>query len=113
MSYNPERARSYALKTKFGLTPKQYDELLEGQSGRCAICDKCPDKEGQSLAVDHDHHTGEIRGLLCRYCNYRLVGRHRDSDLLRRVADYLDRHTGLFVPPKKRKARGKAKNTRS
>jgi hypothetical protein len=43
--------------------------------------------------------------LLCRYCNHRLVGRHRDSRLLRRIADYLDVGTGWFVPEKKKRRR--------
>jgi hypothetical protein len=50
--------------------------------------------------------------LLCRYCNHRLVGRHRDSAVLRRIADYLDVGTGWFVPTKKKRRRKprKAKN---
>ena len=98
-----ELARAGHLRRNFGITLEQYDDLLKQQQGRCALCPKCPDTEGQSLAVDHDHHTGEIRGLLCRYCNHRVVGRHRDSDLLRRMADYVDRHTGWFIPIKKRR----------
>lgn len=105
MGVNPLTARSGHLKRRFGITIEQYNELLEKQAGGCALCAKSPDKEGQSLAVDHDHHTGEIRGLLCRYCNHRVIGRHRDADLLRRMAEYVERHTGWFVPPKQKKRR--------
>jgi hypothetical protein len=52
--------------------------------------------------VDHDHFSGEIRGLLCTYCNYRVVGKHRDGELLRRIADYVEQGTGWFVPKKKK-----------
>lgn len=52
----------------YGLTPEQYDALLQQQDGVCAICrEKC--RTGQRLSVDHDHATGRIRGLLCRNCN--------------------------------------------
>ena len=98
-------SRAYALKRKYGITPDQYEQLLRQQNGTCALCPKTEEAEGKSLAVDHNHKTGEIRGILCSYCNHRVVGRHTDADLLRRMADYLDKGTGWFVPPpvKKRK----------
>jgi DNA-directed RNA polymerase subunit RPC12/RpoP len=100
------KSRAYHLKAKFGMTTEQYDELLEKQGGTCALCPKTPEDEGQYLAVDHDHVSMEVRGILCRYCNHRVIGRHRDADLLRRMADYLDSgHTGWFVPKKKRRSR--------
>lgn len=93
-------ARKYHLNKKYGLTVEQYDEMLEKQNHRCAVCNKHEDDVKTRLAVDHNHITGEIRGLLCTYCNHRIVGRHRDGALLRRIADYIEQGTGLFVPPK-------------
>ena len=91
-------SRASHLRTKFGLTIEQYDQLLADQGGGCFICGKTPEQEGKNLAVDHDHVTGEIRGILCAYHNHRVIGRHRDGELLRKMADYVERHTGLFVP---------------
>lgn len=99
---DPITARAGHLRRKYGITQEQYDDILAKQSGCCAICSKTPEDEGVNLAVDHNHKTGEIRGILCRYCNHRVVGRHTDGDLLRRVASYLDNETGLFVPVRKR-----------
>lgn len=101
------KAREYSLRRKYGISPAQYAELLERQGGTCALCPKTEETEGKSLAVDHNHKTGEVRGVLCAYCNHRIVGRHTDAGLLRRMADYLDEGTGWFVPPpvKKRKKR--------
>lgn len=75
----------------WGLVPGQYDAMLDAQGGVCAICEeRC--KSGKSLAVDHDHTTGAIRGLLCANCN-RAVGMMADSPLrLRRAAHYLETH---------------------
>ncbi len=99
---------------KFGITLEQYDELLRAQDGKCAICEKNTEEEGISLAVDHDHKTLEIRGLLCRYCNHRVIGRHRDGPLLRKMADYVERGTGLFVPKAKRRTkRGKTPRSKN
>jgi recombination endonuclease VII len=50
-----------------GASPKLYFKLLRTQKGKCAICGKHPQRRG--LAVDHNHKTGVIRGLLCIRCN--------------------------------------------
>lgn len=96
---NPERFRKAVLNRKahikrYGLTPSDYDRMLEAQGGKCAIC-RQPEtfrrKDGSPmhLAVDHCHTTGRVRGLLCRMCNQTL-GRVKDSvELLQASIDYL------------------------
>ena len=99
--------RAYNLKRKYGITVEQYNQMLKNQNHCCAVCDRHEDEFKIKLAVDHNHVTGEIRGLLCSHCNRYQVGRHRDGDLLRKIAAYVDQGTGWFVPkqkrPKKRK----------
>lgn len=103
------KSREYHLLRKFGITNVQYEELLARQGGGCALCGKTAEEEGKSLAVDHDHISGEVRGVLCAYHNHRVIGRHRDPDLLRRMAEYLENgKTGWFVPKKTRKRKTKA-----
>lgn len=82
--------RKWILKTKYGMTREQYDELLAKQKYCCAICSS-PDPQGRGeFQVDHDHKTGQIRGLLCTNCNSGL-GRFKDSPSdLRRAANYLE-----------------------
>lgn len=99
------RARGYALKRKYGLSLEQYEELLDRQDRCCAICRRHEREFKTSLAVDHSHRSGRIRGALCTGCNYRLVARHEDADLLRKVADYIEQGTEWFVPDKKKKKR--------
>lgn len=106
-------SREYHLRTKYGITVEQYAELLDKQGGGCAVCGKTPGEEGRNLAVDHDHKTGEIRGILCTYCNHRLVGKWRDGSLLRRIADYIEQGTGWFVPEKFRTGRRKRRKKKN
>ena len=71
------------------MTVEQYAEMLDAQGGVCAICNqKCKKR----LSVDHDHITGEIRGLLCRRCNL-VLGEMLDSvELMSSAIQYLRRH---------------------
>jgi len=74
-------AKTYARKAllrSYSLTSKEYDELLKGQRGLCAICKTPPSPNRPHLSVDHDHSTGAVRGLLCNHCNSGL-GFMRDS----------------------------------
>lgn len=95
------------LRFNYGISQEQYEELLAKQEGCCAICGKTPEEEGRNLAVDHDHSTGEIFGILCSVCNKILVGRIRAPTAFQRAAEYLKSGTGLFVPPKKKRKKRK------
>src|SRR4030042_4253907 len=55
--------RRNLLKNKYGMTLEEYDKILEQQNGVCKICGKI-NLNGKRLAVDHNHKTGKIRGLL-------------------------------------------------
>ena len=86
---NPGGSRKHELMRNFGITPEQYGTQLARQGNKCAICqtDKCP--TGRNFAVDHDHATGIIRGLLCSPCNNNLghFEKARDSSA---VQSYLE-----------------------
>jgi hypothetical protein len=109
-SRNPEKVREskkraqkrYSLQRKFNLSLEEYDEMLKEQNGGCALCGFIPSGEdtyrrGKSLAVDHDHATGYVRGLLCDLCNRGIGQLHDDPALLRKAASYIevaaDRHS--------------------
>lgn len=92
------------VANRYGLTPTLYGEMFVRQGHVCAICkepESVPYRDKiRSLAVDHDHRTGEIRSLLCTRCN-RLIGVARERvDILRAAIDYLeqDAWTGHYVP---------------
>lgn len=69
--------RKAQLKRNYGISPELYDQKLDQQNGRCAICKEL-DENREFLSVDHNHQTGAVRGLLCHNCNIGL-GKFRDS----------------------------------
>jgi len=81
--------RAEHLRRTFGMTHEAYDALLEEQGGCCAICGRAP-KPGKHLHVDHDHDTGEVRGLLCFSCNVGVGNFGNDVERLERTVDYLE-----------------------
>jgi len=84
---SPEVTRRSYLKVKYGMTPEQFDELLAHQGGACPICDtKDP---GKSWCVDHDHVSGQVRGILCWHCNVALGHLRDDVVSLATAIDYL------------------------
>lgn len=86
----PDRVYNNRLKKKFGITIENYNQRLAEQNGLCAVCGEA--ETHKRLAVDHNHKTGQIRGLLCGRCNP-AVGYLRDSaEIARKIADYLDSH---------------------
>ncbi len=71
--------RKCVVKSLYNITMEDYDALFKKQNGLCAICGK---KQGQmKLNIDHNHTTGEIRGLLCSNCN-RFLGLAQDSEAI-------------------------------
>lgn len=85
-----EKLRDRTLQQKFGITLEIYNQLLAQQNGVCAICGGVDKKK--SLAVDHDHSTGKIRGLLCGRCNP-LIGFCLESpEIVRNVIEYLEKY---------------------
>ncbi len=88
----PAVKRGAYIKRKYGISPEQYAEMLGKQGGRCAICGGLEPGGfgGQSFAVDHDHVTLKVRGLLCFSCNTGLGHFKDNAELLRRALEYLD-----------------------
>lgn len=67
-----ERAAVQHLVYRRGVNASQYVAMMERQKDRCAIC-RSHCATGRRLAVDHDHQTGRVRGLLCFRCNTTLA----------------------------------------
>lgn len=78
--------KNNAFLRKYGITTKQRDKLIAKQGGRCAISicrvelnlDNWRGRDAPH--IDHDHDTGEVRGILCAGCN-RALGQFGDNAL--------------------------------
>jgi hypothetical protein len=78
------------LKSLYGLSIEQYDQLIKDQDGKCRICLRHVSNFRQRLNVDHDHITGKIRGLLCGPCNAALGIFQDNVENLKRAIAYLE-----------------------
>lgn len=81
---NPDHFTDIRLRSWYGINKNQYDAMVLLQCGKCKICD-LPKK----LVVDHDHATGEVRGLLCSKCNSGLGLFEENTFNLQRAIGYL------------------------
>lgn len=92
---NRDKRKDYYLRRTYGITLVQYNEMLAAQGGGCAICgtDDPKGKSGTYFAVDHNHETGENRGLLCNQCNRALGLFGEDINTLRSAIEYLEIHS--------------------
>lgn len=80
--------RRYKLKRKFGITIDEYNEMVEAQNGRCAICGCAV----EVLVIDHDHRTGTVRALLCNGCNVGIGYFKENVDIMLAAISYLRFH---------------------
>jgi hypothetical protein len=88
------RERSTKKTQQINRLRSAYDDLIEqGHSGVCEICGAEPNE--RRLCVDHNHETGEIRGLLCFKCNLALGWFKEDADRMRAAAAYLERNWSI------------------
>lgn len=95
-AYRARTPRSYEqrkkewLKSLYGMTVEDYNNLLNSQNEVCAICSQ-PCKTKKGLAVDHNHITGKVRGLLCANCNGAIGMLQEDPDIIEKAKQYIIR----------------------
>lgn len=94
-SRSPKKRLEQHLKYKYSLTIDQLSNALKEQNGNCAICEEVlPDlmvynNRKRGYAIDHNHETGEFRGILCLNCNS-MLGMSKDNPtILDKASAYL------------------------
>ncbi len=94
-SQSPERKRELHLRRKYDISLEEYDQMLELQGGKCALCPATTPggkHNNENWCVDHDHVTGKVRELLCNDCNL-VLGIIKDSpEHLGRMITYILKH---------------------
>jgi hypothetical protein len=93
---NKEKVLEYRAKdtwnlkkrcSRYAITEKQFLDMFNTQNSCCKICDSTITIDNS--AIDHNHATGDIRGILCKTCN-RALGMFKDSPkILEKALDYL------------------------
>jgi len=88
---NIQRSKETTLKSRYGISTFEYNEMLLQQEGRCKICGKTSDK---TLHIDHNHSTGKVRALLCNNCNILIGHAKEDPLILQQAMNYLMIYNG-------------------
>lgn len=83
-------SRRRSQKLKYGLTDAQHASL----PSTCQVCGSDGTRGGKGLHVDHSHTTGEVRGILCHYCNLALGLMEDDTERIKALANYLEESRG-------------------
>ena len=93
-----QAAHERRVEATYGITPEEYERIWVAQGKRCGVCRAVP--RSIRFAVDHNHKSGAVRGILCKRCNHDLLGGAHDSIiLLYRALEY------LLYPPAERDVR--------
>lgn len=98
LAKNPHKRMGYVTKFLYGITLDELHTMFENQEGLCAVCSKmmclCVGRDRKKCrtraCVDHDHDTGEVRGLLCHGCNVAIGYANNSPTVLRNAAGYLE-----------------------
>jgi hypothetical protein len=100
--------RAKYLRRRYGIDIERLERMLRAQGGACAICrrpwERCPRPKATHLDqglflhylfVDHDHRTGEVRGLLCNACNTAIGLFEERAERFVAAVEYIARFTDV------------------
>jgi len=98
----PDYHHGRNLKQRYGISVDEYETLIANQNSTCPICEvEIPDtigyKEKRAAVVDHNHETGEVRGILCSSCNLVLGYARENTHTLYKAIVYLSER-GAYMP---------------
>lgn len=96
---NANLRKDKKLQKNYGITLSQYNEILSRQGERCGCCGTDSTDVVGYMYVDHDHDTGEIRGILCFRCNTGIGMLGDTLESLEKAVCYLKKIRRLSVDP--------------
>lgn len=89
----PEKHKHYGWKSRikgmYGITEEQYSEMFIEQEGKCGICFTSLIYRDKTTHIDHNHDTGEVRGLLCHWCNTAIGLLREDTEIMKNAIEYM------------------------
>ncbi len=98
-SYSPQR---YINKCKFctslythDLSYAEYIEIAAKQNHKCSLCDR--NLSEVKINIDHDHSTGEVRGILCKGCNISLGTIEKSLDSVQSQLEFIERQRSRLM----------------
>ena len=79
------------IKSRYGISPEDYNRMFDEQNGKCAICKSAEikRKNAKRFCIDHCHSTGKVRALLCHDCNVILGKLKDDIQFIDNIKQYL------------------------
>lgn len=100
----PHYHRDRNLRRRYGISNDEYQTILANQNSACPICkveisDTLAYRDKRSVVVDHNHETGDVRGILCSGCNLVLGHARESTEVLYRAIVYLSER-GAYTPKK-------------
>lgn len=99
--YDPLKNKDNKLKKAYGIGLEEYNSLFIKQEGCCAVCGIHQSSLTRSLAVDHCHSSGKVRGLLCGKCNTALGLLNESEQIMKNLISYMS-EAGMAKKPKKK-----------
>lgn len=82
----------HQVRSKYGISLAERDAIIKQQNNRCPICNELL-IDNPRPPIDHNHKTGEIRGVLCRWCNLGIGWLREDIVILKNAISYLEKST--------------------
>lgn len=87
-----ESWKARVFKHQYGITLEEKESIFVQQGKVCPICLRSVPPTSKGWAMDHDHVTNKIRGVLCGYCNTVLGLLDENIDNFFRAIEYLNKH---------------------
>lgn len=87
-----ETKRRIYIKTTYGITLDDYNNMLKEQNFKCKICNREHEESppNRRLHIDHCHRTGRVRALLCQHCNNGIGSFKDDISIINKAISYLN-----------------------
>lgn len=96
---NPHKSRAHQVKIKYKLSMEQVEALFDKQGQCCAVCKSTERGPVRNWPIDHDHATGEVRGILCQSCNIVLHAGRDTEEFLQKLIEYVRNPPAKETPP--------------